>query len=107
MPLIETPRLNGRALSGEHSPETHPRTVRKLYRRAVPQVMRTYRYYPNAEQRDNLARTWVYNWGLERRTDAYHGRAGGELGRRFMNQSHDQQRNEQSATPSTAATRRS
>ncbi|WP_166977269.1 RNA-guided endonuclease InsQ/TnpB family protein [Rhodocaloribacter litoris] len=42
--------------------------------------MRTYRYraYPNAEQRENLARTfgcarWVYNWGLERRTNAYYG----------------------------------
>ena len=42
--------------------------------------MRTYRYraYPNAEQRENLAKTfgcarWVYNWGLERRTNAYHG----------------------------------
>ena len=42
--------------------------------------MRTYRYraYPNAEQIRNLARTfgcarWVYNWGLERRTNAYHG----------------------------------
>ncbi|QXD15627.1 transposase [Rhodocaloribacter litoris] len=46
----------------------------------MPEVIRTYRYraYPNAEQRDNLARTfgcarWVYNWGLERRTNAYHG----------------------------------
>jgi putative transposase len=43
-------------------------------------VMRTFRYraYPTAEQRDNLARTfgcarWTYNWGLERRTNAYHG----------------------------------
>jgi len=46
----------------------------------MPEVMRTYRYRftPTSEQRDNLARTfgcarWVYNWGLERRTDAYHG----------------------------------
>ncbi|GIV57746.1 MAG: transposase [Rhodothermaceae bacterium] len=46
----------------------------------MSEVMRTYRYraYPNAERRQNLARTfgcarWVYNWGLERRTNAYHG----------------------------------
>ncbi|QXD15937.1 transposase [Rhodocaloribacter litoris] len=46
----------------------------------MPEVIRTYRYraYPNAEQRENLARTfgcarWVYNWGLERRTNAYYG----------------------------------
>jgi putative transposase len=46
----------------------------------MAEVMRTYRYraYPNAEQRAQLARTfgcarWVYNWGLDRRTNAYHG----------------------------------
>ena len=44
------------------------------------EAMRTFRYrfYPNAEQIRNLARTfgcarWVYNWGLEDRTNVYHG----------------------------------
>ena len=43
------------------------------------EVMRTSRcrFYPTPEQRDNLARTFgcarfVYNWGLEDRTNAYH-----------------------------------
>lgn len=42
--------------------------------------MKTYRYrfYPNKEQREQLAQTfgcarYVYNWGLRLRTDAYHG----------------------------------
>lgn len=46
----------------------------------MAEVMRTYRYraYPNQEQRQNLAQTfgcarYVYNWGLEERTNAYHG----------------------------------
>lgn len=46
----------------------------------MAEVLKTFRYrfYPDAEQRAGLARTfgcarWVYNWGLEQRTDAYHG----------------------------------
>ena len=46
----------------------------------MAEVIRTYRYrfYPTGEQRDSLARTfgcarYVYNWGLETRTNAYHG----------------------------------